>query len=171
MAARQAAAAVAITSHMLGATQIESQQARSASLASEYQQATKLHERGQVEDAAKHYKRACTVGCSGELLKHLGTHVRLSQMNPTDFLSQYGLGVTYAAMGEYAEAFKLLREALRLQPDDPPTICSFGALLHRMGDLDGAIEQFRYDGQGVVGIPVFDAQCFQARDSRRPWYC
>lgn len=49
--------------------QIESQQSRSASLASEYQQATKLHEDGHVEDAAKHYKRAVKVS-------------RLCQRNP-----------------------------------------------------------------------------------------
>ena len=75
-------------------------------------------------------------------------------MNPADFLSQYGLGVTYAAMGEYAEAFKALKEAMRLQPDDAPTICSFGALLHRMGDLTGAMEQFRWVSVGLVHVTL-----------------
>jgi len=64
-------------------------------------------------------------------------------MNAADALSQYGLGVSYAAMGEYGQAFTVLKEALRLAPDDAMTLCSFGALLHRMGDLEGAMEYFR----------------------------
>ena len=125
------------SSQVLTSAQIESQMSKSASLASEYQQATKLHAQGHIEDAAKHYRRAAEV-CMGQM-----TTLTVSKLDPHDPLSRYGLGVTFAAMGDYENSKRLLSDALKLQPGDPMILCSLGALMHRMGDLDAASAKFR----------------------------
>lgn len=65
------------------------------------------------------------------------------QMDAADMLSRYGLGVCLAAMGDYEGALQCLGSALDLAPKDPLVLASVGAVMHRQGNLAGAVAKFR----------------------------
>ena len=63
---------------------------------------------------------------------------------PESALSLNALGYTLAdRTDEFKEAEKLIRKALRYDPDSPAIIDSLGWVLYKLGDYEGALEQLQ----------------------------
>ena len=64
-------------------------------------------------------------------------------MNPREMLSRFGLGVACAALGDYEDSVHFFKSALRIESADALTLCSLGAMYHRQGKLEDAVDKFR----------------------------
>jgi tetratricopeptide (TPR) repeat protein len=75
--------------------------------------------------------------------RSLGFYRRAVGLDPDLFEAQYGLGLAAFTLRNYDEALRHLREASRIQPDNPTPNVHMGFSYEDMGDLPAAIEQFR----------------------------
>jgi tetratricopeptide (TPR) repeat protein len=57
------------------------------------------------------------------------------------------LGNRYADYNKYREAVEAYNQYLAIKPDDPDVRTKVGALLRNLGDIDGAIQEFRRAAQ------------------------
>ncbi len=79
---------------------------------------------------------------TGRLDDAIAEYRRALKRWPDSALTLNALGYTLAdRTDQYAEAEKLIRKALSLDPENPAIIDSFGWVLYKLGDLEGGLEQ------------------------------
>ncbi len=80
----------------------------------------------------------------GRLDDAIGEYRQCIKRWPESAMSLNALGYTLAdRTDEYAEAEKLIKKALKLDPDSPAIIDSYGWVLYRLGDNERALEELQ----------------------------
>jgi tetratricopeptide (TPR) repeat protein len=79
----------------------------------------------------------------GQTQRSVGFLRRAVSLAPDLFEAQYGLGLATYTLGDYDEALRHLKEASRIEPDNPTPNVHMGLSYTAMGDLPAAIDQFR----------------------------
>jgi tetratricopeptide (TPR) repeat protein len=64
-------------------------------------------------------------------------------LSPPLYEAQYFLGVASYQLGDYSSALRHLQEAVRCLPESPSPHVHMGMVHMALGDLQGAIDQFR----------------------------
>jgi tetratricopeptide (TPR) repeat protein len=116
-----------------------------------------LSERGEVDQAIDHYKRAVDLRPDyaeahynlGRLLVEQGQvddaiahYEKAAAINPADAEAQNNLGVALFGMGRPDDAIAHYRKALEIRPDYAEASCNLASALIAKGDFDGAIAGF-----------------------------
>ena len=94
--------------------------------------------RGVVESAAGDF-----LWRKGETRRSVDFLRRAVSLAPDLFEAQYGLGLATYTLGDYDESLRHLKEASRIQPDNPTPNVHMGLSYTALGDLPAAIDQFR----------------------------
>ena len=123
-----------------------------------YNLASALHKRGQLEEAAEHYRRALEIDFTSTdahnnlgiilarqgKLKEASEHYRRAlEIDPADVFAHYNLGNLLARQGELKEAAELYRRALEKDPDYADAHYNLGSLLAWRGELEEAAKHYR----------------------------
>ena len=126
---------------------------------SHYYLATVLGEKGEEEDAIKHFRATLEINSGsgdahynlGKLLFRRGEVVaanrhyqRVLEINPNDAGAYTGLGLIAARKGELDDAVKYLHRATELNPRDAGALNNLAIVLARQGRMDEAIQHFRH---------------------------
>ncbi len=82
-------------------------------------------------------------GDQREVLQESAMRHRLEKY-PRDFTAHYNLGALLLQQKEIPAAVRFLRDAVRVQPDEPVALNTLGAALESEGKLDEAVEQFTH---------------------------
>lgn len=113
-----------------------------------------LYEKGGMEEAIKHYKRAIALNPDyGEAYSNLGAiymesgmldesiveYQKALKLNPYSTDAHYNLGIAYASKGLFPNAIKEYKEALKIRPDRPGIYYNLGLSYAKSGMLDNAI--------------------------------
>tara|TARA_R110002096_G_scaffold101547_4_gene224564 strand:+ start:17766 stop:19460 length:1695 start_codon:yes stop_codon:yes gene_type:complete len=92
---------------------------------------------------------------SGRIDEAIAEYRKALQRWPDSSLTLNALGYTLADKTEqYAEAEKLIRRALELNPDNPAIIDSMGWVLYKLGQHEAALEQLELAFEGMADHEV-----------------
>ena len=123
-----------------------------------WQSAFKLHQSGQIADAARSYRKLLAlhpdhfdschllgVTCLQEgRLDEAREHIaRAIGLDPAQAAAHSNLGTTLLRLGQFASACASLQTALQLNPKDANSMATLGTALLGQGDAAGAANQFR----------------------------
>ena len=78
---------------------------------------------------------------------------------PNDPVRHVDLGESYRNLGQYRHALGRCLTALKLRPNYPEALNTLGLALQGLGDLKGALEQFRRAAHDPAGFLPGPHQC------------
>ena len=138
-----------------------------------------LYQKGELEEAIKHYKEALEIkpnfvsartslgvvlAKNGQEDEAVEQYRMALEIDPYYGDAHYNLGVYLAEKGELAEAITEYRKVLEINPDNAEAHCNLGAALFAKGDVEGAVAQYRKaleikdgyaEAQNNLGVALF----------------
>ena len=63
----------------------------------------------------------------------------------------------YRGQGDYTQATAAVKEAIKLEPDDPEVLVAFGTLCLELGNAEGAqmaLERLQFSAPGHPAVPL-----------------
>ena len=80
----------------------------------------------------------------GESTLALKELIKAAEINPDDYMTQYGLGIAYMSKDAVDQAIKHFEKSAELKPDYAPATNSLGAAYLKKGQWDDAIRVFNH---------------------------
>ncbi|MDO5295527.1 MAG: tetratricopeptide repeat protein [bacterium] len=103
-----------------------------------------LMSEGDINQAVRSYRNIISeLESAGEGEKALDIYRRLELLTPDDNSPMLRLAEIYYGRGNYAEAAREYRNALRVDYNDPVALCGLGNSLMHLKDYNGAVLSFR----------------------------
>ena len=87
--------------------------------------------------------------------------VRIAEQNPKSFKAQSNLASFYASRNQVQKAIKTYQAALELRPNDIALRNQYVGMLHRVGEVKKAVEQYTYVLKNNISGPQFSYYHFQ----------
>lgn len=125
---------------LMGQAELQGQLGNYAEAVELYRRAVKI----EPEDAAVRYALAMALEQNGQVDEAIGQLRQILKRDPGDATALNALGYTLADHGlELRDAYRYIRKAYKLEPDNPAVVDSMGWVEYRRGNNAKAIEYLR----------------------------